>query len=228
MSDESPPSFAESDADRFSDWLRERAEPDWSAAVEHRFVGELEDGTLDDGIFRQYLLQDYAFVDALVDVVGHAVAAAPTMAEKGTLAEFLGTITDDENDYFERSFDALSVPAVEYADPVPTETTATFRDHLHASARRGGYAEALAVLLPAEWIYRAWATAVDDPPEAFYLHEWVDLHDNPGFVAFVDWLREQMDEEGPTLSPRRQRRVAERFERTATLEVAFFDAAYEE
>jgi thiaminase/transcriptional activator TenA len=213
--------------DRFTGQLRERARPAWREATEHRFTRELADGSLDRDVFRAYLLQDYAFVDALVSVVGYAVAQAPSMSAKGRLATFLGTVTDEENDYFERSFEALDVSRAAYADPTPDEVTLAFRDHLLASARGGGYAETLAVLLPAEWIYRAWAVDVVDPPEPFYFAEWVELHANPEFEAFVDWLRDQLDAEGEDLSARRRARVASLFERTAKLEVAFFDAAYE-
>lgn len=225
MADDPPVAF-DPDDERFTAWLRRRAEPDWSAAVDHRFVTELSDGTLDEAAFRRYLLQDYAFVETLVSVVGHAVAQAPTMESKARLAAFLGTLTDEENDYFERSFDALGVPPGEYEDPSPTGTTRAFADHLLAAARGGDYAGTLAVLLPAEWIYREWATAVDGRPERFYLAEWVDLHATPEFDSFVDWLRTELDREGAALPPRRRERVADRFERTAALEVAFFESTY--
>jgi len=94
---------------RFTDWLRARSEPDWTDAVEHRFVHELADGTVDDAVFRRYLVQDYAFVWTLTGVFGYAVGQAPTMDAKASLTGFLGTLTDEENDYFERSFDALGV-----------------------------------------------------------------------------------------------------------------------
>ena len=47
------------------------------------------------------------------------------------------------------------------------------------------------------------------------------------FEVYAGWLCEQLDTYGPQLSPERQRRVAEIFDRTVELEVAFFDAAYE-
>jgi thiaminase/transcriptional activator TenA len=212
---------------RFTDWLRERSEPQWTEATSHRFTTELGAGTLDEAVFSRYLTQDYAFVDTLVGVFGHAVGQAPTMAEKRRLIEFLDVITDDENDYFERSFDALDVPPAERTDPELTETTEAMIDLLIAAANQGGYAETLAVLVPAEWIYLNWATAeADDRPEAFYYEEWIDLHANPGFVSFVDWLCEQLDAVGPTLPPRQQARVARLFKRTVELEVEFFDSAY--
>ncbi|THE65339.1 transcriptional regulator [Salinadaptatus halalkaliphilus] len=226
---------------RFTDWLRERSEPAWTDAVDHPFTRELADGTLAEDAYADYLVQDYAFVGQLVGAFGHAVGQAPDMAAKRRLVEFLETVTDDEDDYFERSFDALSVPESRRQDPDLAEPTAAFIDLLGRATGEGGYAETLAVLVPAEWIYEAWATAAvethadsaaDGPPSAgtelpFYYAEWIDLHAVEPFCEFVAWLRSQLDAIGPELSPRRQRRVAALFGRTVTLEVAFFDAAYE-
>nr|WP_328765951.1 TenA family protein [Halomicroarcula nitratireducens] len=214
---------------RFTDWLRARSEPSWTEATEHRFTRELRADDLDDAVFRRYLVQDYAFVETLVGAFGHAVGDAPTMAAKSRLVDFLGTLTDEENDYFERSFDALGVAESTYSEPDPTPTTAALRDLLLRAAGQGGYAETLAVLVPAEWAYLAWATAGDsdgDRPERFYLAEWVDLHAIPAFEEFVEWLRAELDREGAAASERRQERLADLFCRTVELEVAFFDAAY--
>jgi thiaminase/transcriptional activator TenA len=213
---------------RFTDWCRARAEPDWGEATGHRFTEALRAGTLDEEIFRRYLVQDYAFLDSLVGAFGHAVGEAPSMAAKSRLTDFLGTLTDDENDYFERAFDALGVTGADRTDPELAPATRAFEDLLGRAAREGGYAETLAVLVPAEWVYRSWAgDATDEPPARFYLAEWIDLHDNPGFDEFVAWLRAELDREGAAASPRRQERLARLFRRTVELEVAFFEGAYE-
>ncbi len=218
---------ADREAAPFTEWLRERSEPTWTEAVNHRFTRELGDGTIEDGVFSRYLIQDYAFVGTLVSLVGHGIGQAPSMAEKRRLVEFADAITDDEDDYFARSFDALSVPENDRVDPRKHAVTAGFEDLLLRAAREGGYAETLAVLVPVEWVYLEWATAVEEYPKPFYLAEWVELHDDPGFEAVVTWLREQLDSEGPTLSPRRQERVAGLFTRAVEYEVAFFEMVYE-
>ena len=212
---------------RFTDWLRARAEPQWTAATESRFTEQLTESTVADDVYRRYLLQDYAFVETLVGTFGHAVGEAPTMAAKSRLVAFIETLTAEENDYFERSFDALGVAEEAYRDPSTTPTTRAFQDLLERAAREGGYAETLAVLVPAEWIYREWATAADESPEPFYLGEWIDLHANEAFVAFVDWLREELDREGAAASDRRRARLDRLFRRTVELEVAFFETAYD-
>ncbi|ADQ68594.1 putative transcription activator [Halogeometricum borinquense DSM 11551] len=216
------------DEARFTDWLRERSQPDWDAATTHRFTRELGADELDDEVFRRYLVQDYAFLETLVGLVGHAVGDAPTMAAKSQLTEFLGTLTADENDYFERSFEALGVPPETYTDPDLTPTTMAMEDLLERAAREGGYAETLAVFVPAEWIYREWATAVaNESPSRFYLAEWIELHAVEEFQAVVGWLRDELDREGAAAAPQRRRRLERLFRRTASLEVAFFDAAYD-
>ena len=159
-----PASFEEYAVDRpdarFTDWLRERSEPAWSEATGHPFTRELGYGSLPASAFAEYLVQDYAFVEALVGTFGFAVGQAPGMEVKRPLVEFLDTVTDEENDYFQRAFDALDVPESRRREPEPSETTAAFVDLLGRAAREGGYEETLAVLVPAEWIYEEWATAV--------------------------------------------------------------------
>lgn len=212
---------------RFTDWLRAGSEPTWTAATDHRFVRELGSGNIDDAVFRRFLVQDFAFIESLVGVFGHAVGDAPTMEAKSRLVDFLAVLTDEENEYFEQAFEALGVSRGESADPERTPTTRAFEDLLAHAAGSGGYAETLAVLVPAEWIYLEWATAApESPPSRWYLAEWIDLHAADAFADFVGWLRRELDREGADASPRRRRKVDRLFRRTVELEEAFFGAAY--
>lgn len=230
--EDAPASFdayaAARDDAAFTDWLRARAEPDWTAAVTHPFTRDLGAGDLDDETFRRYLVQDYAAVETLVGAFGRAIGAAPTMDAKSSLAEFVAVLTDDEDDYFERAFAALGVADSEYADPDLTPTTRAFEDLLERAGREGGYPETLAVLVPAEWTYLKWATDVADGDRSrFYLAEWVEIHATDAFAEFVAWLRRELDREGAAASPRRRRRLDRLFRRTVALEAAFFSAAYD-
>ena len=213
---------------RFSDWLAARAEPYWSRAVEHRFTRQLAADALPDAVYRRYLIQDYAFVDVLVRIVAYAIAKAPDMPPKSRLAAFLASVTSEENDYFLRSFEALGVEVEVWRNAPLGPTASAFREVMLGAAEDGGYEEVLAVFLPAEWCYLSWAkTVAGQAPERFYLKEWIELHDNPDFEAFVAWLRDEMDRRGPGLPTERQERLAGLFRSMMALEVAFFDEAYE-
>ena len=212
---------------RFTDWLKERSEPDWTAATGHRFVAALADGSLEDGDFRRYLVQDYAFIETLVSVIGFAVARAGDMAAKKRLAGFLSVLTSDENDYFQRAFDAVGATAAERTRPALAPATEILRALMLEAAEAGSYADVLSVVVPAEWVYLTWASAhADAAPAQRHYREWIELHALPEFAGFVDWLRGELDALDAGLTDEERARIEDRFRRVVALEVAFFDQAY--
>ena len=211
---------------RFTDLLRAAAEPDWTRATTHPFTRALAADTLEPAVYARYLVQDYAFLDALAALVGAAVAAAPSMVEKKRFAGFLGVLTGDENAYFGRAFEALGVPPADWRGAARAPVTRRL-EGLLAEARCGAYADILAVLVPVEWVYETWAVAVADArPSRFYYAEWITLHTDPGFRDFVAWMRAELDAHGPAGSAETVARRIDLFRRAVALEVAFFDAAY--
>ncbi|WP_226358045.1 TenA family protein [Pseudonocardia sp. ICBG601] len=137
----------------FSAQLRESTAATWDAAVGHRFVEELWSGALDRGVLRHYLEQDLQFVDSFLALLGAAVATADRPGPRVRLARQLGLVAGPENDYFERSLGELDGNA----EPERAAPTVGFVD-LMGEARDAGYAETLAVLVVAEWLYLDWAT----------------------------------------------------------------------
>lgn len=210
----------------FTDQLRESS--DWEDATRHRFVEEYRAGELDDDVFRRYLVDDYAFLEMGARVTALAAANAPGMDEMGRLAQQLGVLTGGENDYFVRAFAELGVPQDEYENPDLRPTTEAFLDFMLRVAHEYGYEETLATVTAAEWVYLDWCTyAAEADYDRWYLDEWVEIHVVDDFVDYNDWLRSELDERGPELSPDRRERVFELFERTVELEARFFDAAYD-
>ena len=213
---------------KFTDWLAARAEPFWSEATDHAFTRAIGDGTMPEAAYARYLIEDYTFITDLASTLGYLVAKAPRMPSKTRLSAFLALLTSEENDYFLRSFAALGVPPETYETAAQGPTTRAFAELLLTSAGKGTYAEGLACLLCAEWCYLTWGLreAKKPRPNAFYLAEWIDLHAAPGFEDFVNWLREEMDGIGPSLSSDEQENVAVLFRHMSTLEFAFFEAAW--
>ena len=164
---------------RFTEWLRQQAEPAWSEATGHRITRELA-----DGIPRRYghaavPVQDYSFLDPFVRLVANAIVKAPSLADRIPLGRFLGAVSGEENTYFHRAFDALSVPEVDRTRPTVRPTTRAFHDVMANAIIADGYEEALAPLVVFEWLYNEWATAVADrQPETFLHREWIAVHAN--------------------------------------------------
>ncbi|GIX11020.1 TenA family protein [Elioraea sp.] len=211
-----------------SDVLREASEPDWTAAVTHRFVHELAAGTLDRAVMRRYLVQDYQFLDAFVALLGAAIHAAPSLPQRIPLGRFLGMVVSEENTYFQRSFDALDVPEAERVAPALAAPTAGFQALMREAAASGRYGAALAVLTVAEWVYLSWAAPLAGrDPGWFVFREWIDLHSGPSFEAWVGFLRAELDAAHEAADAAERAEITALFRRAVALERAFFDAAYQ-
>lgn len=210
----------------FSERLRATNAAGWDAAVGHRFVDELLAGTLADDVLAGYLVQDYQFCDAFTALLGQGCASAPDLDSRLVFARQLGMFASDENTYFVDSFDALGVPDSERSEPQLTDATAAFDALMREALHSRSYAQVLAVLLVAEWLYLDWATRPDAGDAGRPEHlGWIDLHRGAAFNTWVDWLRAQLDAHEPADDGER-RAVESIFARAVRCELAFFDAAY--
>ncbi|ARU06028.1 TenA family transcriptional regulator [Comamonas serinivorans] len=212
----------------FAHTLRAECAADWQACCQHRFVDELFAGSLDDAHLRQYLVQDYQFIDRFVALLGAAIASADQFAARVTLAQFAAMITSDENTYFIRSFDTLGVPAGERLSPALKPETTAFQALMREAADSRQYANALAVLCVAEGLYLDWADVPGRAlPPRFEHAEWITLHANDFFRGFVAWLRSELDRVALTLPAAQQDEARRFFHRAVACERAFFDGVYD-
>jgi thiaminase/transcriptional activator TenA len=223
--------MSQHESDRLSEQLRDSHRAAWNAAVDHRFVRELVDDTIDDAVYARYLTLDYGFINDLTGAVGHAVAMAPGMPEKTRFAQFLGVLTDEENDYFLRSFAAFGRPAPTFDNPLKHPVLDDFAGLMDRQRAAGTYLDILAVLVPVEWVYLSWASAAvaggRAMPERFYLSEWITLHALPGFRDFVEWMRAELDREAAAADDAARKQAEAAFVDALLLEAQFFDAAFE-
>ncbi|MFJ2982800.1 MULTISPECIES: TenA family protein [unclassified Pseudomonas] len=211
--------------ERFTETLRRQSEPTWSAAVGHRFVTELCDGSVADPIMVRYLVQDHRFLDSFLTLLGAAIATADTFEARLRFGRFAGMISSDENTYFLRAFEALDVSPAQRVEAKDTVPTAGFKAIMQEAAATRSYAAALAVLNVAEGLYLDWASKAAKPLPGNFVHaEWITLHDNPAFAEFVAFLQAELDRVGPQAAALSR----DFYARTVALELAFFDALFEE
>ncbi len=207
-----------------SEQLRGYAEADWNRAVNHAFTEALGDDRLADEVYTRYLVQDYAFIDTLVNLVARTLANAPAMPPKTVLAGFLAALTSDENTYFLRSFEALGLSEADYLNPELHPVSRAIIDTMKAS--EVSYERAIICLCVAEWCYLSWSQQQAKKPRGsrFYLQEWIDIHVLPEFEQFVAWLRGQVDSFADRDDASLEQ-LAELFRQMCVLEHLFFSAS---
>ena len=211
----------------FSDWLRAENQATWDAMVGHRFCLDMATDRLPEPAFVRYLRYEHGFVRAAIGIFAYALAKAPTAADQDHLIRVLGALAGEQEDYFRRTFTRLGLNPEPAAPDALPEAALGLRAGVLAIAAAGSFAEILAAMLAAEWMYLTWceeAHARGTRREA--PADWIRLHIEPAFRGQVMWLMQRLDQLGPDLPVEEQKRCARNFGRVLALEIAFHDAPY--
>lgn len=213
---------------RPSEILRDANLEDWHRATRHVFCAELADGTLPLDKMRNYLAQDYQFIDNFFRLAASAIHHAPSLPDRLPLAQFMGVLAGPENTYFQRSFDALDVAILERSNPDLKTPTKAFQDLMLKASKSGNYGAMVAVLCVAEWSYLEWATPFASYKEdlPFYYSEWIDLHVGEYFESMVEHLRSQVDVAYEAADIEGRKIISGYFAEAVRLERDFFDMSY--
>ena len=198
----------------------------WEQVVTHPFVGELGADTLPLEKFQRYFLQDYLFVRDSTRLLALGVAKAPDFSTSRRLASFLAGVLDGEEGLFRRSFQEWGLTEAQYTSTAPAATARALGNLMTRVAYEGSFAEILTVLVVSEGTYLEWASRLVGAgrvPRTEVYREWVEIHSNAGFRAFVEWLFESFD---ATTTEAERARVEELFEVTLGYELAFFELGY--
>ena len=200
----------------------------WDAMQQHRFVTDIIADRLDPSVFRRYLVFEHGFVETAILIFGNAMLKAPAFAQRRRLIGVLHSLAEDQLTYFGRVFQALDLLPGAAASPAPVAVQ-RFDDGMLAIAQNGSYADILAIMLAAEWMYATWClrAANTDIGEAELRH-WVALHVEPGFLDQVNWMIDEINREAMTLDDAGCHRLSALFSEALRLEIGFHEAAYED
>lgn len=199
----------------------------WEKVVNHPFVTEMADGSLDREIFDIYFDQDYLFLRDWAILLSLATAKAPDFDAARELVSFLHLGLGGEEGLFQEAFRerSLSREAVKGLQYLPT--TQNYSGYLRAKAYEGTFTEVVATLLAVEWPYLDWAENAEragKKPADHYYQTWIDIHTSPGMSGFVSWLRSVVDDSAPTSDQREKLQAI--FRDVLRYEYQFFDMAY--
>ncbi len=190
------------------DELIDRHRPEWRAAIAHPFLDRVRDGTLPEGAFQTWLIQDHIFIGDLLAFQARLLAIAPRSAQ-AVLAAGLTALEAElgwMEDHARRlglDLDATRRPAAE-----------AYRQHLEAVLGQG-FGPAITTLWTLERAYlEAWRNAA---PGAAPYREFVEHWTVPEFAGYVDRLSEAALASGAD---------EQAFLRTARLERDFWDLAF--
>lgn len=202
-------------------------EPIYAEILTHPFITGLTDGTLDPGVFAEYVAQDVHYLREYARALSLVSVKAPTLAATAMFARHSAEVYDVELSLHRELLPQLGLdPAALDQAPV-SPTTRAYTSYLLAATYGGTFAEGLAAVLPCYWIYaRVGAELLGrgSPDPRYAL--WIGSYGGEEFAATVAEVLELTDATGASLASAEEARAREHFVTTSRYEWMFWDAAY--
>lgn len=217
---------------RFTEKLLKEATPIWDKYLEHPFIKEIGEGTLDKNKFKEYLVQDYLYLKEYAKVFCVGVVKARTMEEMRFFYNSTkGTMEDETAVHIEYLKD-FGISEIEAEKRECKGTTISYTSYMQAIALKGDLDEIAIATLPCTWSYsyigRYIAEKYDDKLEKNFFKPWIEEYASDGFNEFTDRWLEYVDKTCSGLSEEKQNRLIEIFKRASLYELDFWNMAYEE
>lgn len=215
---------------RLSELLFAKTKELWDQSASKPFVVQMAKGTLDEGLFRRYMLQDYLY---LKDYIGILINIRD-MAEDENTRAFLKRIIDGTVDETERvhlaNMRQLGITDEEIAGSVTFPVITEYVDYMRECTERFGLIGGITSLLQCSWVYAYIAEKVlkrfpDEIGKSSY-GSWFEayscqsyLDTNRLWIDLLDELSEGADEKTAD-------EMCRIFERCAVFENELWDALY--
>lgn len=210
----------------FSDDLLEHGSHVWEAQLDHPFVVELAEGTLDEDAFEHWVKQDYRY---LLDYARLFSIAGGKARDEATMTHLLGVahqVLDHEME-LHREFAAdygISVEELERVEKAPT--CVAYTSFLVRTAHEGSIAEIAGALYPCMQGYLDVAEHMADlATEEHRYTPFIEMYTSDEFREATDWCREFVDRCGERY-PGEHEAMREAFLTSAKLEYRFWEMAY--
>jgi thiaminase (transcriptional activator TenA) len=213
----------------FSQDLRDRAAPIWSASLDHPFVRGIGDGTLPVEKFRFYIRQDYVFLIEFSRVLALAAARATDLDVMSHYASLLATTLNGEMELHRGYCERFGIARDELEATAAAPTTHAYTRHLLHMAESGSLAEITASLIPCQAGYAEIGRelAVRGEPVSQPLYgEWIRMYASPEMQAIVAWACGLLDRLGADTGDAERERIAEVYLTSSRYEYMFWEMAY--
>ncbi len=214
---------------RFSEQLRQEAEPVFQAIYHHPFVHGIARGELRKEQLIHYVKQDFEYLNVYMNIYGLAISKCRDRRDIAMFHNNIGFILNSE---VHPHNNLCRVAGVRYEDLQGYRLAPTalhYTRHMLTVAHQGTLGEIYAVLLPCPWTYIDAAqyiieTVKPGPDHPFY--EWIMFYGDETVRQHMTEMIERLDVRAEEANEEERARMKEHFMLSCQLEYMFFDMAY--
>ena len=214
---------------KFSEQLRQEADPIFQAIFAHPFVQGIAKGQLGKEQLVHYVKQDFEYLNVYMQIYGLGISKCRDRRDIAMFHEKIGFILNSEIHPHNNLCRVAGVDYEELQGYRLAPTALHYTRHMLTVAHQGSLGEIYAVLLPCPWTYIDAARHIVDtvrpgPEHPFY--EWITFYANDDIRRGMDELITRLDAWAEQANEDERARMREHFLLSCQLEYMFFDMAY--
>lgn len=212
---------------KFSEELRQEADPIWQASFNHPFVQGIGDGTLPLDRFRYYVLQDSYYLTHFAKNQALAAAKAEDLAVTNRLAMHAQGTYEAEMSLHRTFRTLLGITDEDMKNFEPAPTAYAYTSHMYRAGQFGHLGDIIAAILPCYWLYYEIGEKLKHkrPNEPIY-QTWIDTYGSEWFTELVHEQINRLDEIAATVTEAERERMKGHFLKSSQYEYMFWEMAY--
>jgi thiaminase/transcriptional activator TenA len=213
--------------DKPSKTLWEEVSSVFNAIIKHPFIEELSKGTLDEGVFKYYVIQDALYLDEYSRVLATLAGKAPREEWVKVFAEDSIAILEFEKALHNEYFRAWNLTPEDLKKTLPTPTNMGYVNHLWRTVLLSEFPVGVAAVTPCYWIYLEVGRYLEGvgSPHPLY-SKWISLYSSKEYAKYVERVLEILDEVLSHAGADLWSRASRAFKISSIYEYMFWDSAY--
>ncbi|MBU3091963.1 thiaminase II [Clostridium sp. CM028] len=215
---------------KFTDYIFEEVKEFWNSYLEHPFIKEIGEGTLDKEKFKNYLIQDYLYLKEYSKVFSVGLIKAKTMDEMKFYYNSIRGIMEDETAVHIKYLEGFGLTAKETEKCEYKLITTSYTSYMQGVALTGDLKEIALVAMPCTWSYSYIGKYIKKTYghklEGNFFNPWIEEYASEDFEKFTnDWL-DYINDLCEDIDEIEKKRLLAIFMKSCMYELEFWNRAY--
>jgi Putative transcription activator len=214
-----------------TDRLYLAAEINWIESAEKPFPLEMAEGTLDESLFKNYMIQDYLYLQDYIVILKKMLELSNDEEVAAFIKNTLDAIEYETYNVHAANMKALGVTDADVESCVRTPVILRYVEYMKKQLEEGGLLYGLTALLQCSWNYAILGAILTERyPDMIAKSKyksWFDAYTSDEYVeANESWIA-LVNKQAADLPDEEVEKLCEIFTTCATFENRFWDALYE-
>ncbi|MDU5111021.1 MAG: thiaminase II [Clostridium sp.] len=215
---------------KFTDILFEDVRELWGKYLEHPFVKEIGEGTLDKEKFKNYLVQDYLYLKEYAKVFAMGLVKAESLSDMNLYYGSIKGILEDETEVHTNYLKYFGIDQDKVFDNRKEMTTESYTSYMLGIGLKGDLKEIAMTILPCAWSYQFIGRSLyekhKDTLDNNFYKPWIEEYSSVEFEEGSEVWKNHINDLCKDISEKEAENLRDIFMKSSLYEMDFWDMAY--